>query len=96
MKSEFTLQAKTVEEAYAKANDIYSSLGDISIEVVNPGKKGILGFGRVLAEIKVIVDEGQRFGALDEADFHALDGVDADYLLQKQQHQQYNYTAEDT
>ena len=59
MKSEFTLQAKTVEEAYAKANDIYSSLGDISIEVVNPGKKGILGFGRVLAEIKVIVDDGK-------------------------------------
>ena len=59
MKSEFTLQAKTVEEAYAKANDIYSSLGDISIEVVNPGKKGFLGLGRVLAEIKVIVDDGK-------------------------------------
>ncbi len=59
MKSEFTLQAKTVEEAYAKANDIYSSLGDISIEVVNSGKKGFMGFGRVLAEIKVIVDDGK-------------------------------------
>ncbi len=59
MKSEFTLQAKTVEEAYAKANDIYSSLGEISIEVVNPGKKGFLGFGKVLAEIKVIVDDGK-------------------------------------
>ena len=52
MKTEFTLQAKTVEEAYAKANDIYASLGDISIEVINPGKKGFLGIGRVPAEIK--------------------------------------------
>ena len=59
MKTEFTLQAKTVEEAYAKANDIYASLGDISIEVINPGKKGFLGIGRVLAEIKVIVDDGK-------------------------------------
>ena len=59
MKTEFTLQAKTVEEAYAKANDIYSSLGDISIEVINPGKKGFLGIGRVNAEIKVIVDDGK-------------------------------------
>ena len=59
MRTEFTLQAKTVEEAYAKANDIYSSLGDISIEVVNPGKKGFLGVGRILAEIKVIVDDGK-------------------------------------
>ena len=60
MRSEFTLQAKTVEEAYAKANDIYSSLGEISIEVINPGKKGFLGLGRVLAEIKVIVDDGKE------------------------------------
>ena len=59
MRSEHILQAKTVEEAYAKANDIYSSLGEISIEVINPGKKGFLGFGRVLAEIKVIVDDGK-------------------------------------
>ena len=59
MKTEFTLQAKTVEEAYAKANDIYSSLGDISIEVINPGKKGFLGIGRVPAQIKVIVDDGK-------------------------------------
>ena len=59
MRSELTLQAKTVEEAYAKANDIYSSLGEISIEVVNSGKKGFLGFGKVLAEIKVIVDDGK-------------------------------------
>ena len=59
MRSEFTLQAKTVEEAYAKANEIYSSLGEISIEVINPGKKGFLGLGRVLAEIKVIVDDGK-------------------------------------
>ena len=59
MRSEFTVQAKTVEEAYAKANDIYSSLGEISIEVLNPGKKGFMGIGRVLAEIKVIVDDGK-------------------------------------
>lgn len=59
MKSEFTLTAKTVEEAYAKANEIYSSLGEISIEVINPGKKGFLGIGRVPAEIKVIVDDGK-------------------------------------
>lgn len=59
MRSEFTLQAKTVEEAYAKANDIYSSLGEISIEVINPGKKGFLGLGRIPAQIKVIVDDGK-------------------------------------
>lgn len=59
MKTEFTLTAKTVEEAYAKANEIYSSLGEISIEVINPGKKGFLGIGRVPAEIKVIVDDGK-------------------------------------
>ena len=59
MKSEFTLTAKSVEEAYAKANEIYSSLGEISIEVINPGKKGFLGIGRVPAEIRVIVDDGK-------------------------------------
>lgn len=59
MRTEFTLQAKTVEEAYAKANEIYSSLGEISIEVINPGKKGFLGIGRVPAQIKVIVDDGK-------------------------------------
>ena len=48
MKSEFTLTAKTVEEAYAKANEIYSSLGEISIEVINPGKKGFLGIGYMI------------------------------------------------
>lgn len=59
MKQEFTVTAKTVEEAYAKANDIYSALGDFTIEVVNQGKKGFLGFGRVDAEIKVIFDDGK-------------------------------------
>ena len=59
MKQEFKVTAKTVEEAYAKANDIYSALGDFTIEVVNQGKKGFLGFGRVDAEIKVIFDDGK-------------------------------------
>ena len=59
MKQEFRVTAKTVEEAYAKANDIYSSLGDFTIEVVSQGKKGFLGFGRVDAEIKVIFDDGK-------------------------------------
>lgn len=58
MKQEFTIQAKTVEEAYAKAHDIYDALGELTIEVINQGKKGFLGIGRVPAEIKVIVDDG--------------------------------------
>ncbi|MBQ7907321.1 MAG: Jag N-terminal domain-containing protein [Clostridia bacterium] len=58
MRQEFTIQAKTVEEAYAKAHDIYDALGELTIEVINQGKKGFLGIGRVPAEIKVIVDDG--------------------------------------
>ena len=60
MKTEFTVKAKTLEEAYAKAHDIYSSLGDLKIEIITQGKKGFLGFGRVDAEIKVIVDDGKE------------------------------------
>lgn len=59
MKQEFIVTAKTVEEAYAKANDIYSALGDFTVEVIKQGKKGFLGFGRVDAEIKVIFDDGK-------------------------------------
>ena len=60
MRQEFTVQAKTVQEAYTKAQEIYGVLGEIvSHEVVNQGKKGFLGIGRVLAEIKVVIDDGK-------------------------------------
>ena len=58
MKQEFKITAKTVEEAYAKANDIYGQLGDLEIEVISSGKKGFLGIGSKPAEIKVIIDDG--------------------------------------
>ncbi len=61
MKTEFRVTAKTVSEAYAKAIELYSSLGDISYEVESEGKKGFLGiFGRVDAVIKVTVDDGKE------------------------------------
>ena len=61
MKTEFRVTAKTVSEAYTKAIELYSSLGDISYEVVTEGKKGFLGiFGRVDAVIKVTVDDGKE------------------------------------
>lgn len=61
MKTEFRVTAKTVSEAYTKAIELYSSLGDISYEVENEGKKGFLGiFGRVDAVIKVTVDDGKE------------------------------------
>lgn len=58
MKQEFKITAKTVEEAYAKANDIYGMLGDLEIEIISSGKKGFLGIGSKPAEIKVILDDG--------------------------------------
>ena len=60
MKQEFNVKGKSVDEAYKKALELYSSLGDISLEeVVNPGKKGFLGlFGAVDAEIRISVDDG--------------------------------------
>ena len=60
MKQEFNVKGKSVDEAYRKAIELYSSLGDISLEeVVNPGKKGFLGlFGAVDAEIRISVDDG--------------------------------------
>ena len=58
MKHELIVTAKTVEEAYAKANDIYGQLGDLEIEVISSGKKGFLGFGSKPAEIKVVYDDG--------------------------------------
>ena len=60
MKQIFNVKGKSVDEAYRKAVELYSSLGDISLEeVVNPGKKGFLGiFGAVDAEIKISVDDG--------------------------------------
>ena len=60
MKQEFNVKGKSVDEAYRKAVELYSSLGDISLEeVVNPGKKGFLGlFGAVDAEIRISVDDG--------------------------------------
>ncbi|MBO4983786.1 MAG: Jag N-terminal domain-containing protein [Clostridia bacterium] len=61
MKTEFRVTAKTVSEAYAKAIELYSSLGEISYEVESEGKKGFLGiFGRVDAVIKVTVDDGKE------------------------------------
>lgn len=60
MKTEFRVTAKTVSEAYTKAIELYSSLGEISYEVETEGKKGFLGiFGRVDAVIKVTVDDGK-------------------------------------
>ena len=61
MKYEYTVTGKTVEEAYNKARDLYSGLGDIEIkEVVSQGKKGFLGiFGAQNAEIKIVVDDGK-------------------------------------
>ena len=61
MKSEFTVTAKSVEEAYSKAIELYSSLGEISYEIVQKEKKGFLGiFGRSDAVIKVTVDDGRE------------------------------------
>ncbi len=61
MKTEFRVTAKTVSEAYTKAIELYSSLGEISYEIVTEGKKGFLGlFGRVDAVIKVTVDDGKE------------------------------------
>ena len=60
MKFEYNVTAKTVEEAYKKAREMYSSLGELSYEIVNSGKKGLFGlFGSVPAEIKVVVDDGK-------------------------------------
>ena len=62
MRTEYIVTAKTVDEAYKKAVELYSSLGDISLEeVITPGKKGFLGlFGTVPAEIKISVDDGKE------------------------------------
>ena len=60
MKTEFRVTAKTVSEAYTKAIELYSSLGEISYEIVSEGKKGFLGFGKVDAVIKVTVDDGKE------------------------------------
>ncbi len=62
MRTEYIVSAKTVDEAYKKAIDLYSSLGDISLEeVITPGKKGFLGlFGAVPAEIRISVDDGRE------------------------------------
>ena len=62
MRLEYIVRAKTVDEAYKKALDLYSALGEITMDkIINPGKKGFLGIGSVLAEIKVIVDDGKDF-----------------------------------
>ena len=60
MRIEYIVRAKTVDEAYKKALDLYSALGDITMDkIINPGKKGFLGIGSVLAEIQVTVDDGK-------------------------------------
>ena len=61
MRTEYVVSAKTVDEAYRKAQEQYSMLGEVElVEVVNPGKKGFLGiFGVVPAEIKISVDDGR-------------------------------------
>ena len=52
MKTEFRVSAKTVSEAYTKAIELYSSLGEISYEIVQEGKSGFLGiFGNNVAHI---------------------------------------------
>ena len=60
MKFEYTVTAKSVEDAYSKAVSLYSSVGEIvNTEIICEGKKGFLGiFGSQLAEIKVTVDDG--------------------------------------
>ena len=61
MKFEYIVRAKSVDEAYKKALDLYSALGEITMDkIINPGKKGFLGIGSVLAEIKVTVDDGKE------------------------------------
>ena len=60
MRLEYVVRAKTVDEAYKKALDLYSALGDITMEkILKPGKKGFLGIGAELAEILVTVDDGK-------------------------------------
>ena len=61
MRTEYVVSAKTVDEAYRKAQEQYSMLGEVElVEVVNPGKKGFLGiFGVVPAEIRISVDDGK-------------------------------------
>ena len=61
MKFEYTVTAKSVEDAYSKAVSLYSSVGEIvNTEIICEGKKGFLGiFGSQLAEIKVTVDDGK-------------------------------------
>ena len=60
MREEYIVRAKSVDEAYKKALDLYSALGEITMEkIINPGRKGFLGIGSVLAEILVIVDDGK-------------------------------------
>ena len=64
MRLEYIVKAKTVDEAYKKALDQYSILGEITMDkILNPGKKGFLGIGSVLAEIRVIVDDGKEIKA---------------------------------
>ncbi len=60
MKQEFNVTGRTAQEAYKKAVELYSVMGEISLEeVVNPGKKGFLGlFGATPAEIRISVDDG--------------------------------------
>ena len=60
MRLEYVVRAKTVDEAYKKALDLYSALGEITMEkILKPGKKGFLGIGAELAEILVTVDDGK-------------------------------------
>jgi len=68
MRLEYIVRAKTVDEAYKKALDLYSALGEITMDkIINPGKKGFLGIGSVLAEIKVTVDDGKEDLSVREA-----------------------------
>ncbi|MBO5212980.1 MAG: KH domain-containing protein [Clostridia bacterium] len=62
MKIEYTVTGKTVEEAYKKAVELYSSYGEIAMEeIISRGKKGFLGvFGAVPAEIRISVDDGKE------------------------------------
>lgn len=49
-------QAETVETAVQMGlKDLNLSESEVKIEVINPGKKGFLGFGKALAEVNLVV-----------------------------------------
>lgn len=94
MKFEYTVTAKTVEDAYSKAVSLYSSVGEIvNTEIICEGKKGFLGvFGSQPAEIKVTVDDGKPERAPEKAQKpqkqHTTEKKEADKPAEKQEKQE--------